>query len=70
MVAIKLGRKCLDTWTNARDGKQAIENYRAIFQLLAKTGARMDLKDHHDRDVEALLKRFTPFQLEDLISPE
>ena len=70
VVAIRLDGKYLDGWTKGRVGTQAIKNDRAILQLLVETGARMDLKDHHGWDVEALLKRFNPFQLEDLISSE
>jgi len=35
---------------------------------LVENGAKLDLKDHHGRDVEALLNRFTDFELEDLES--
>ena len=66
MAAIKLGGKYLDGWTRGIDGTAAIENFKSIFKLLVENGAKLDLKDHHGRDVEALLNRFTDFELEDL----
>jgi glucan biosynthesis protein C len=66
VAAIKLGGKYLDGWTKGVDGTKAIENFKSIFKLLMENGAKLDLKDHHGRDVEALLKRFTPYKLEEL----
>ena len=66
VAAIKLGGKYLDGWTKGIDGTKAIENFKSIFKLLMGNGAKLDLKDHHGRDVEALLKRFTPYKLEEL----
>jgi len=66
VVAIKLGGKYLDGWTKGIDGTKAIENYKSIFKLLLENGAKLDLKDKQGRDVEALLKRFTPYKLEEL----
>ena len=66
VAAIKLGGKYLDGWTKGIDGTEAIENRKEIFRLLLAHGAKLDLKDHHGRDVEALLQRFTPFSLDDL----
>ena len=66
VAAIKLGGKYLDGWTRGIDGTEAIKNRKAIFRLLLAHGAKLDLKDHHGRDVEALLQRFTPFSLDDL----
>ena len=66
VAAIKLGGKYLDGWTKGIDGTEAIENRKAIFRLLLAHGAKLDLKDHYGRNVEALLQRFTPFSLDDL----
>ncbi len=66
VAAIKLGGKYLDGWTKGIDGTKAIENFKSIFKLLMENGAKLGLKDHHGRDVEALLKRFTTLKLEDL----
>lgn len=66
VAAIKLGGKYLDGWTRGIDGTAAIENFKSIFKLLVENGAKLDLKDHHGRDVEALLKRFTSFELDDV----
>ena len=66
VAAIKLGGKYLDGWTRGIDGTEAIKNRKAIFRLLLAHGAKLDLKDYHGRDVEALLQRFTPFSLDDL----
>ena len=66
VAAIKLGGKYLDGWTKGIDGTEAIKNRKAIFRLLLAHGAKLDLKDCHGRDVEALLQRFTPFSLDDL----
>ncbi|MDG1891960.1 MAG: acyltransferase family protein [Verrucomicrobiota bacterium] len=69
VVAIKLGGKYLDGWTTGMDGSKAIENYKAIFELLVNNGASLDLKDKKGRNVAALLKRFTPFKLAELTPP-
>ena len=66
VAAIKLGGKYLDGWTKGIDGTEAIENRKEIFRLLLAHGAKLDLKDHYGRDVEALLQRFTPFSFDDL----
>ena len=66
VAAISLGGKYLDGWTKGLDGTEAIENRKAIFKLLMKNGAKLDLKDHQGRDVEGLLNRFTQFKLEEL----
>ena len=66
VAAIKLGGKYLDSWTKGIDGTATIENFKSIFKLLMENGAKLDLKDKQGRDVEALLKRFTPFKLKNL----
>ena len=66
VAAIKLAGKYLDGWTKGIDGTKAIENFKSIFKLLMENGAKLDLKDKQGRDVEALLKRFTPFKLKNL----